>query len=228
MNFETGTPKAFECFSPELQGTSYPWEQRAKSAQPSRALHLWTGIVRFNPCGVGALREEPRVSVPPSRQPWARCCNALGVGAHKCITRSRAAHALWRKSEWSMRQANASQGRPAREGASRSSSRGRRRKRAAQAKESWCSRNSCDARIARSEWLGRGNEFFVHLPFLLRPPAPVSVAPLSDRGNRDASRRILILDDNTASAHRMAVLGNPPRSCDAHRFQRVGRARGRC
>jgi hypothetical protein len=40
MNFETGTPKAFEVLSPGLQGTSYLGDTVAKSAQPCRGLHL--------------------------------------------------------------------------------------------------------------------------------------------------------------------------------------------
>jgi CheY-like chemotaxis protein/two-component sensor histidine kinase len=56
---------------------------------------------------------------------------------------------------------------------------------------------------ARSEGLGRGAEFLVRLPILSEAPAqpaPVPPAP------REASRRILIVDDNTDSAHSMALL----------------------
>jgi hypothetical protein len=45
-----------------------------------------------SPAGLRAPSgREPRVSGPPSRQPWAGCCNALGVGAQECMTRSKSA-----------------------------------------------------------------------------------------------------------------------------------------
>ncbi|MDB6148744.1 MAG: hypothetical protein JWQ44_192 [Chthoniobacter sp.] len=57
MNFETGTPKAFECFSPGLERASY-LGNRGEKRSTLQGLHLWTEIVRFNPCGVGAFRGE--------------------------------------------------------------------------------------------------------------------------------------------------------------------------
>ncbi|MDB6148987.1 MAG: hypothetical protein JWQ44_435 [Chthoniobacter sp.] len=54
-------PSAKVCKGRATLGT--PCEKRSTL----QGLHLWTGIVRFNPCGVGALGGEPRVSAPPSR-----------------------------------------------------------------------------------------------------------------------------------------------------------------
>jgi hypothetical protein len=40
MNCETGTPKAFECFSPGLQGTSYPGNSVRKALNPAGVASL--------------------------------------------------------------------------------------------------------------------------------------------------------------------------------------------
>ncbi len=56
---------------------------------------------------------------------------------------------------------------------------------------------------ARSEGLGHGSEFIVHLPILRQAPPPPAPPPPAAR---ETSRRILIVDDNTDSARSMAIL----------------------
>jgi len=56
---------------------------------------------------------------------------------------------------------------------------------------------------AHSEGLGHGSEFTVHLPILRHaPPSPPTPPPATP----EASRRILIVDDNTDSARTMSIL----------------------
>ncbi len=58
---------------------------------------------------------------------------------------------------------------------------------------------------ARSDGLGSGSEFIVHLPILREAPAP---PPLAPPPAPEVPRRILIVDDNTDSARSLALLQN--------------------
>lgn len=58
---------------------------------------------------------------------------------------------------------------------------------------------------AHSAGLGLGSEFVVRLPILAEAPPPVVPAPIGP-AEREAARRILIVDDNTDSAHSLAML----------------------
>ncbi|HTI68325.1 MAG TPA: PAS domain S-box protein [Candidatus Limnocylindria bacterium] len=58
---------------------------------------------------------------------------------------------------------------------------------------------------ARSEGLGKGAEFIVRLPILLKKPAE-SPVPALPQGPKEKSRRMLIVDDHRDSALSMAVL----------------------
>ena len=57
---------------------------------------------------------------------------------------------------------------------------------------------------ARSEGIGHGSEFIVHLPILASPAAPSEAVPPPPA--RDTPRRFLIVDDNEDSARSMATL----------------------
>lgn len=58
---------------------------------------------------------------------------------------------------------------------------------------------------ARSEGLGRGSEFLVRLPLILKAPAARAARPADDPAAA-APRRILIVDDNRDSAVSLAML----------------------